>query len=138
MYSVDDIFARLQKGDDPNAIAQEMADALNGALDQKRQADEAAARANDIQKQKVADANDLAEMINDFLGKYYDLGDNETLSGEDLISACDEAQRAIGKLQHLAEIFGIDAAEAPSKDSKSKMKKDADAAIGDFLRAFGL
>lgn len=41
MFNMEDILARLQNGEDPEAIAEEFTDALNGAIDKQRE-DEAA------------------------------------------------------------------------------------------------
>lgn len=37
MFNMEDILARLQNGEDPEAIAEEFTDALNGAIDKQRE-----------------------------------------------------------------------------------------------------
>lgn len=137
MYSVDDIFARLQKGEDANAIAQEMADALNDALDRKHAEDEAAAN---VQKEKAADADYVATVLNEFLTKYYP-GEGQELTGEMIIAACDEVEDALIHLSDLTDRIEAMFTPKQTECSKSKDKRDhvsADEAIKHFLRAFGL
>ena len=141
MYSVDDIFTRLQKGEDANAIAQEMADALNGALDRKHAEEKAAAeRQANVQKREkqMIAAQDICDMLNAFLREYYDVNDvNAVLTAEELVDCCDQASEAINSLtDHLNKMKAIFGVESNSKDKRDNTS--ADDAIRGFLRAFGL
>lgn len=75
MYTKNDIMARLQKGDDPQAIANEIADTLNAALKEYEEgkaeaAKQEAAAKKDAEKQK--DMTELCNMFNAYMHKYYD------------------------------------------------------------------
>ena len=70
MYTKNDIMARLQKGDDPQAIANEIADTLNAALKEYEEnkaeaAKKEAAAKKDAEKQK--DMTELCNMFNAYI-----------------------------------------------------------------------
>ena len=80
MYTKNDIMARLQKGDDPQAIANEIADTLNAALKEYEEskaeaAKKEAAAKKDAEKQK--DMTELCNMFNAYMHKYYDWNEGE-------------------------------------------------------------
>ena len=80
MYTKNDIMARLQKGDDPQAIANEIADTLNAALKEYEEskaevAKKEAAEKKDAEKQK--DMTELCNMFNAYMHKYYDWNEGE-------------------------------------------------------------
>ena len=80
MYTKNDIMARLQKGDDPQTIANEIADTLNAALKEYEEgkaeaAKQEAAAKKDAEKQK--DMTELCNMFNAYMHKYYDWNEGE-------------------------------------------------------------
>ena len=67
MYKAEDIFARLQKGEDIAIIAKEMQDALNAATKMQRDEDEKRQR----EEMRKADRYNLSEMLWAYLDEYY-------------------------------------------------------------------
>lgn len=67
MYKAEDIFARLQKGEDIATIAKEMQDALNTATKMQKDEEEKRQR-EEMQK---ADRYNLSEMLWAYLDEYY-------------------------------------------------------------------
>lgn len=80
MYTKNDIMARLQKGDDPQAIANEIADTLNAALKEYEESKAEAAKKEAAAKKDAEKQKDMAELCNLFhayMRKYYDWGEGE-------------------------------------------------------------
>lgn len=80
MYNVEDILARIQKGENPEDIANECAQAINAAIEldkknkeaelqKQKEAEMAAAKANAIEEEK----NELAQIIADAVMDYIDV-----------------------------------------------------------------
>lgn len=107
MYTKNDIMARLQKGDDPQAIANEIADTLNAALKEYEESKAEAAKKEaavkkDAEKQK--DMTELCNMFNAYMHKYYDW--NEGAFDEDDVREIIEAtEAAVLAATELREIF---------------------------------
>ena len=142
MYDVNDILARLQNGENADAIAQEFADALNGAI-QKRNEEKAAA---DRQADKVAALTYILEDIIEFVTEFYP----ELIVDEDLEVTPEEIEHVIEVLDVYAPKFKeLNAALAhleplPSKPSHALKKElpvsftiDTDP-INTFLKQHGL
>lgn len=68
MYNVEDILTRLQNGESADAIAQSFADALNGAIQKKNEAESAAKVAYE---KKVAALTDIIDAVIDFIEEFY-------------------------------------------------------------------
>lgn len=101
MYSKDEIIARLAKGEDAQAIADEIAATLNGALaehlaNQEKQKKES---------QKAKDARHVLEVGFNFIATYYpDLADDNAddlsdFSDEDIIEIADNVADEIRALE---------------------------------------
>ena len=67
MYNVNDILTRLQNGENADAIAQEFADALNGAIQKRNEEKAAAGRKAD----KVATLTYILDDIIEFVEEFY-------------------------------------------------------------------
>ena len=67
MFNMEDILARLQNGETPEAIADSFTNALNGAV--QEQAKQDAARKKE--DEKLADAQAIVDRVLDFLDKWY-------------------------------------------------------------------
>jgi hypothetical protein len=110
MYTKNDIMARLQKGDDPQAIANEIADTLNAALaeyeeSQKAAKEKEAAAKREAEKQK--DMSELCDLFWKYMNKYYDWEEGE-FSDEDvreIIEATEAAMLAATELKSLFSDF---------------------------------
>jgi hypothetical protein len=87
MYDVNDILARLQNGENADTIAQEFADALNGAI-QKRNEEKAAA---DRKAEKVETLIWILDDIIDFVKEFYP----ELIVDEDIEVTSEDVERII-------------------------------------------
>ena len=87
MYDVNDILARLQNGENADAIAQEFADALNGAI-QKRNEEKAAA---DRKAEKIETLIWILDDIIDFVKEFYP----ELIVDEDIEVTPEDVERII-------------------------------------------
>lgn len=97
MYDVNDILARLQNGENADAIAQEFADALNDAI-QKRNEEKAAA---DRKADKVATLTYILDEIIEFVEEFYP----ELIVDEDLEVTPEDVERIIEVLDVYAPKF---------------------------------
>lgn len=142
MYNVNDILARLQNGENADAIAQEFADALNGAI-QKRNEEKAAA---DRKVDKVATLTHILDEVIEFVEEFYP----ELITDEDLEVTPEEVESIIEVLDVYAPKFKeLNAALASLEASTSKpshtLKKELpvsfkidDNPINTFLKVNGL
>jgi hypothetical protein len=113
MYDVNDILARLQNGENADAIAQEFADALNDAI-QKRNEEKAAA---DRQADKVATLTYILDEIIEFVEEFYP----ELIVDEDIEVTPEDVERIIEVLDVYAPKFKeLNAALANFEASTSK------------------
>ena len=101
MYTKNDIMARLQKGDDPQAIANEIADTLNAALKEYEESKAEAAK-KDAEKQK--DMTELCNMFNAYMQKYYDWDKGE-FDEDDVREIIEATEAAMLAATELREIF---------------------------------
>ena len=124
MYTKNDIMARLQKGDDPQAIANEIADTLNAALKEYEEskaevAKKEAAEKKDAEKQK--DMTELCNMFNAYMHKYYDW-DEGTFDEDDVREVMEVTEAAMlaatelkDMLNDLAKKLDEDMDEQPAR-----------------------
>lgn len=121
MYDVNDILARLQNGENADAIAQEFADALNGAI-QKRNEEKAAA---DRKAEKIETLICILDDVIDFVEEFYP----ELIVDEDIEVTPEDVERIIEVLDVYAPKFKeLNAALAhleplPSKPSHALKKE---------------
>lgn len=149
MISSNDILARLQNGEDAQAIANEMVDALNTANEIFQKEEEAKRAAAEAVKgkelQKISDLQTILDLLKEFFTEYYceDADDEKTinevfadLDAKSVITMIEEIGEYAVKMnemqKHLVSIFG-----APTP-KKSAPATNADAIIGDFLSSMGL
>lgn len=100
MYTKNDIMARLQKGDDPQAIANEIADTLNAALKEYEESKAEAAKKDEKQK----DMTELCNMFNAYMQKYYDWDKGE-FDEDDVREIIEATEAAALAATELREIF---------------------------------
>ena len=140
MYSIEDILARLQNGEDAQKIADEMAAALNQAnkayADQKA-AEEAAKKQNDAQKKE--DLQEILDMFADWFKTYYGIETKGELEADAVLELIDSIKEYVEALKGLETLFGVKNATKPAvKVIKSNTKpKSADEQISDFLNKMG-
>ena len=99
MFDSKDILARLQNGESPQKLADELAEALNSALNQYDEIQEQ----KRAEVQKVADAQNTVNTLLDFVEAYYpDLYDEEfrtEFTGEVFVKAIDDTIAEVEKLK---------------------------------------
>ena len=103
MYNSADILARLRKGETPDDIANEMANALNAAQDALK-AEEAKAVQ---EKEKNEQLNALAARIADDVSEYLEIAagikltDEERMTGEEVRDLADELSPLLDLLKNM-------------------------------------
>ncbi len=99
MFDSKDILARLQNGESPQKLADELAEALNSALNQYDEIQEQQRE----KKLKIADAQNTVNTLLDFVETYYpDLYDEEfrtEFTGEVFVKAIDDTIAEVEKLK---------------------------------------
>lgn len=110
MVNQNDIFTALQNGEDPQALANSFADALNAAIKQKAEADakaKAKQKAENARQEKLDFAASIIEDIMDFLEEFYpdiydeDLRNAATEHPEMLVDAFDQAEAEVKRMKPL-------------------------------------
>lgn len=141
MVNSKEILARLQNGEDADAIAKELVNALNEA----KSAYNAEIAAN---KEKITDMEKILDSIYSFLIKYYCDDEKDAQIINNVFDNLD-AKRAIEtieemgsvmieldqQLKDLDKMFKVD---TKSEKAKIKAPNTADAVINDFLKSIGL
>ena len=152
MINSNDILTRLQNGEKAEDIASELVNALNTAnntylKEQAAQKAEAEAKAKREAK-KVADMQDILDLLHDFCIEYYcdnneDINAVEVafadLTAENVITMVEEAGAAALEFEALLKDLNGMFTNAPVEPKVVKVKKsDADSVIKNFLGAMGL
>ena len=149
MVNQNDIFTALQNGEDPQALANSFADALNAAIKQKAEADAKAAeeakakqKAENVRQEKLASAARLIEDIMDFLEEFYpdiydeDMRNVATSHPEMLVDAFDNTEAEVKRMKPLFdELERLAKALDEDKDLKPTPARNP---IEDFLKMNGL
>lgn len=107
MYTKDDIMARLQKGDDPQAIANEIADTLNAAVAEYEENQKAAQREKEAAKRDSEKQKDMAELCRlfwNYMQKYYGWDEGE-FSDEDVREVIESTEAAMVAATELKSMF---------------------------------
>lgn len=107
MYTKDDIMARLQKGDDPQAIANEIADTLNAAFAEYEENQKAAQKEKEAAKRNSEKQKDMAELCRLFwkyMQKYYGWDEGE-FSDEDVREVIESTEAAMVAATELKSMF---------------------------------
>ena len=139
-FTKEDILARLQNGETTDAIAAEMAAALNEAEAEKKALD-AEKVAKEKEKTRVLEAkraavDDLLDAVCDYLvasGEGDHITDIKDIETDKVIEMLDDSIKIAKSLEKLKDL------EFPLFDDKPIAKKiDADKAILDFLKGFDL
>ena len=149
MINQNDIFTALQNGEDPQALANSFADALNAAIKQKAEADAKAAeeakvkqKAESARQEKLDFAASIIEDIMDFLEEFYpdvydeDMRNAATSHPEMLVDAFDQAEAEVKRMKPLFdELERLAKALDEDKDLKPTPARNP---IEDFLKMNGL
>ena len=124
MYTKDDIMARLQKGDDPQAIANEIADTLNAAVAEYEENQKAAQKEKEAAKRNSEKQKDMAELCRlfwNYMQKYYGWDEGE-FSDEDVREVIESTEAAMvaatelkSMLENLNKALNEDMDKQPAK-----------------------
>ena len=144
MFDVNEILARLQKGETIENVAAEMTKALNAAETQYNEEIKAAEAAK-IQEEKEATLNDLAETILLAIEEYVSVKCPEAVDTEgidmevaEFREVLDEFLDTMVKMKNLFGEFALTAVRAPKTEYNAVKKvKTADDKIADFLKTMG-
>ena len=141
MFTKEDILARLQNGETTDAIAAEMAAALNEAEAEKKALDEkasvkAAQEETRVLNAKRAAIDDMLDAVCDYLvasGEGDLITHIKDIETDKIIELFDDSIKMAKSLEKLKDL------QFPLFDDKPVAKKiDADKAVLDFLKGFDL
>ena len=154
MVNSKDILTRLQNGEKAEDIANELTNALNDANDAYNKEVEAKKAESETKAKKVADMQDILDLLHDFCIEYYcdsneDINEVEAafdgFTAEKVIEIVEEAGAAVlelnEQLKDIEKMFGAFPFSKPTvelKVGKDATPADADAVIGKFLKSIGL
>ena len=154
MVNSKDILTRLQNGEKAEDIANELINALNDANDAYNKEVEAKKAEDEVKAKKVADMQDILDLLHDFCIEYYcdsneDINEVEEafdeFTAEKVIEIVEEAGAAVLKfdeqLKDIEKMFGAFPFSKPTVElrlDKDATPADADAVIGKFLKSIGL
>lgn len=146
MFNEKDILARLQNGEDAQAIADEFAKLLNNAnktYTEEQKKAEAEAKAKQIQQDKEDELAIILEDLKDWMRRYYPKHDEIIIQSFDETSTKD----VISMIDGIFELIDLGFAslmtikspvEKKTADSVTGRKaKPADDVINDFLKSMG-
>ena len=154
MVNSKDILTRLQNGEKAEDIANELINALNDANDAYNKEVEAKKAESETKAKKVADMQDILDLLHDFCIEYY-CDSNEDINAveeafdeftaEKVIEIVEEAGAAVLKfdeqLKDIEKMFGtfpFGKSTVELRLDKEATPADADAVIGKFLKSIGL
>ena len=140
MYKMEDILAQLNSGMSATDIASSFTEALNGAIKAQE-----TAQAEAVQKQeKLADAQKIADAINEFVTKYYpEVGDTKLIDAQAIIDMYDATIDLVTSFENLGNGFKF-TMKTPTTSSKKAYKepavkgKTADDVFSKFFKINGL
>ena len=154
MVNSKDILTRLQNGEKAEDIANELINALNDANDAYNKEVEAKKAESETKAKKVADMQDILDLLHDFCIEYYcdsneDINEVEAafdeFTAEKVIEIVEEAGAAVlelnEQLKDIEKMFGAFPFSKPTVElrlDKDATPADADAVIGKFLKSIGL
>ena len=152
------ILKRLQAGEDPTVIGNELVAMLNQAVEEKKKADEAKRKEEEAKAWQMKDAEVLADVMNDYFKKY--CGEAEDIiKAEELVAATPELGRLLKITDKMAGILNeacnsVNEIKAtPKLTIKEKKQEEPERVIvkkgkaaedwiedtfADFFRAFGI
>ena len=157
MVNSKDILTRLQNGEKAEDIANELINALNDANDAYNKEVEAKKAESETKAKKVADMQDILDLLHDFCIEYY-CDNNEDINAveeafddftaEKVIEIVEEAGAAVLELneqlkdiEKMFDTFPFGKLSKPTVElrlDKDATPADADAVIGKFLKSIGL
>ena len=141
MYDVNEILARIQKGEKPEDIANECAKAINDAISlDKKQKEEAAAVELQKKTEKEAKLNKYAQDMADAMINYFTTLDpeiTELMDEQDAFDAAEVRKTLDASYAAVKSMLALASVMSDSKPTPTPKKSDDDY-IKDFLKSFGL
>ena len=154
MVNSKDILTRLQNGEKAEDIANELINALNDANDTYNKEVAAKKAESEAKAKKVADMQDILDLLHDFCIEYY-CDSNEDINAveaafdeftaEKVIEIVEEAGAAVLKfdeqlkdIEKMFSTFPFGKSTVELRLDKDATPADADAVIGKFLKSIGL
>ena len=140
MYKMEDILAQLNSGMSATDIASNFTEALNGAIKAQE-----TAQAEQAQKQeKLADAQKIADAINEFVAKYYpEVKDTKLADAQAIVDLYDATIDLVTSFETLGNGFKLSMKTPTTSSKKAYAKpavkaKTADDVFSKFLKINGL
>jgi hypothetical protein len=137
MYKMEDILAQLNSGMSATDIATNFTEALNGAIKAQETAQAEAG--------KLADAQKVADAINEFIAKYYPevAKDGRTIDGQAIVDMYDATIGIVTSFENLGNGFKFTMKSPTTSSKKAYAKpavktKTADDVFSKFLKINGL
>lgn len=143
MFDVNDILARIQKGESAESIAEEFTTSINAALelDKEQKAKEAALQKEKEEKAaQEAKMDDCVRRIVETMVEYIGIKDPDLadlLKSEEVFDAAD-IRKTLDLAINTAKMALAFADAIPDTPSKTVAPASADDAISQFLKNFGL
>lgn len=150
MFNEKDILARLQNGEDAQAIADEFAKVINAAnktyTDQKAAEEAAKAQAKQVEIQKKEDLQEIMDLFADWLIAYYKVDEAAiaNVTADQVLELIDSLIEYVQAIKDFEKAFGLDinvlgCGKPAAKPSVKKTVKtqSADDTLNAFLNKMG-
>jgi tetratricopeptide (TPR) repeat protein len=148
MFNEKDILARLQNGEDAQAIADEFAKVINAAnktyTDQKAAEEAAKAQAKQVEIQKREELQEIIDLFMEWLETFYGIKSKEKISADQVIELVDSLKEYVEAIKDFEKAFGLDinvlGCEKPVAKptiKKSVQTQSADDTLNAFLNKMG-
>ena len=132
-YTVEDMMKMMAAGQTPEQIAQDFTDKLNAAINQEKEAKEAALKASKVKEDRIFALEQIVDDIADFVKKFYpDMYEEKMFAdfdAKDLDKAIAEAYDEVKRMAPMLDAL---------KDLVDPTLNPTDKAINDFLKRYGL
>ena len=138
MVNSKDILTRLQNGEKAEDIANELINALNDANDAYNKEVEAKKAESEVKAKKVADMQDILDLLHDFCIEYYCDSNEDINAVEEAGAAVLELDEQLKDIEKMFDTFPFGKSTVELKVGKDATPADADAVIGKFLKSIGL
>lgn len=129
MYNINDIIARLNEGEQADAIANEFADVLNQALKQVQEQ-----RENALQERKKEKVMAVVDALAIYINEFHPNNPLNVVlkSNIDVVEVTQELDNVIGQLGAIAQTIPM------IKQAPKPIEVSMDSPLGQFLRENGL
>ena len=122
------ILKRLQAGEDPTVIGNELVAMLNQAVEEKKKADEAKRKEEEAKAWQMKDAEVLADVMNDYFKKYCG-ATADVVNAEGLVAAADDLAKMLKVVDKVVDSVNEIKATAPKLTIKEKKQGEPEKVI---------